>query len=366
MLDRTLDRRRFLALGGAAGLAAILAACGDDGGDNDSSSTPSGDSNGAADNATLRLGYFPNLTHPQPNIGVENGTFAKHLGSNVKLETKTFNAGPAVIEALFAGQIDVSYIGPNPAINGFVQSDGKEVRIIAGAASAGALFISRTAAGINQPSDWANKKIATPQLGNTQDVALRAWLKQNGLNAKEQGGNVTVLPTANADTLALFTKGDVDGAWVPEPWATRLVQEAGGKVYLDEKSLWPNGDFVTTHIIARPKYIADHPTVIESLLRAHIEVTEYANASPAEAKSLLNRSIEKATTAALPVKVLDAAWENFKVTYDPIASSLKKSAEDAFALGFLDKNPNLSTIYDLTALNKVLKEKQLAEVKGLV
>jgi NitT/TauT family transport system substrate-binding protein len=366
MLTRTFDRRRFLALGGAAGLAAILAACGDDGGKGSASSGNSDSGKAEAENATLRLGYFPNLTHPQPNIGIENGTFAKALGTNVKLETKTFNAGPAVIEALFAGQIDASYIGPNPAINGFVQSDGKEVRIIAGAASGGALFVVRPAAGINAPADLANKKLATPQLGNTQDVALRAWLKKNGLNAKEQGGNVTVLPAANADTLALFTKGDIDGAWVPEPWATRLVQEAGGKVYLDEKSLWPNGDFVTTHIIARPKYLAEHPSVIESLLRAHVEVTDYANTNPAEAKSLLNRSIEKATTAALPVKVLDAAWENFRVTYDPIASSLKKSAEDAFALGFLERNPSLSTIYDLTALNRVLKERQLAEVKGLV
>lgn len=365
MLNRTFDRRHFLAFSGAAGLAAILAACGDDGGDSEPSS--SGSPGGATvDNATLRLGYFPNLTHPQPNIGIENGTFAKHLGSNVKLETKTFNAGPAVIEALFAGQIDVSYIGPNPAINGFVQSDGKEVRIIAGAASAGALLVVRPSANISSPADFANKKIATPQLGNTQDVALRAWLKKNGLNAKEQGGNVSVLPTANADALALFKKGDIDGAWVPEPWATRLVQEAEGRVYLDEKTLWPNGDFVTTHVIARPKYLADHPAVIENLLRAHIEVTEYANASPTEAKSLLNRSIEKLTSAALPVKVLDAAWENFRVTYDPIASSLKKSADDAFALGFLEKNPNLSTIYDLTALNRVLKEKQLAEVKGLI
>ncbi|MGE3983473.1 MAG: ABC transporter substrate-binding protein [Dehalococcoidia bacterium] len=366
MLNRSFDRRRFLALSGAAGLAAILAACGDDDG-GDSKSIPSSGGPGATvDNATLRLGYFPNLTHPQPNIGVENGTFARVLGSNVKLETKTFNAGPAVIEALFAGQIDVSYIGPNPAINGFVQSDGKEVRIIAGAASAGALLVVRPGANISSPADFANKKIATPQLGNTQDVALRAWLKKNGLNAKEQGGNVNVLPTANADALALFKKGDIDGAWVPEPWATRLVQEAEGKVFLDEKTLWPNGDFVTTHIIARPGYLSEHPAVIESLLRAHVEVTEYAKASPTEAKSLLNRSIEKLTSAALPVKVLDAAWENFKVTYDPIASSLKKSADDAFALGFLERNPNLSTIYDLTALNKVLKEKQLAEVKGLV
>jgi NitT/TauT family transport system substrate-binding protein len=163
----------------------------------------------------------------------------------------------------------------------------------------------------------------------------------------------------------LFNKGDIDGAWVPEPWATRLIQEAGGKVYLDERTLWPNGDFVTTHLIVRAKFLASHPDVVEKLVKAHVDVTDYINANPAEAKALLNRSIEKATSAALPVKVIDGAWENQRITYDPIAASLKKSAEDAFALGFLEKNPDLTSIYDLTFLNKVLKERQLAEVKGL-
>jgi NitT/TauT family transport system substrate-binding protein len=227
------------------------------------------------------------------------------------------------------------------------------------------LFVIRQDRGISVPADFANKKIATPQLGNTQDVALRAWLKKNGLNAKEQGGNVTVLPTSNADTLTLFKKGDIDGAWVPEPWGTRLIQEAEGKVYLDERTLWPGGDFVTTHLIVRAKYLEDHPSVVQRLVQAHVEVTEYIQANPAEAKALLNRSIEKATSAALPVKVIDGAWENQKVTHDPIASSLKKSADDAFALGFLEKNPDLTNIYALQSLNTVLKQKQLPEVVGL-
>jgi sulfonate transport system substrate-binding protein len=354
---KTIDRRAFLAFSGGVLLAA---ACGSGGEDEPGSSAPSG-----VKASTLRLGYFPNITHAQPNVGLERGTFQKALGENVKLEAKTFNAGPSAIEALFAGAIDATYIGPNPTVNGYVQSQGKEVRVIAGATSGGALLVVRPDRGLNQPADFANKKLATPQLGNTQDVALRAWLKQNKLNAKEQGGNVSVAPTANPDILTLFKKGEIDGAWVPEPWATRLVQEAGGKVYLDERTLWPNGEFVTTNLIVRPKYLNDNRDVVERLIRAHVEETEYISANPQEAKTLLNRSIEKATSASLPVQIVDGAWANQKVTYDPLTSTLKKSADDAFALGFLDKKPDLSNLYDLALLNKVLKEKNLPEVKGL-
>lgn len=354
MSPRRVDRRAFLVLSGSLLLAT---ACG--GKDQASSSAD------ARQTKSLRLGYFPNITHAQPNVGLERGTYAQVLGEGVKLETKIFSAGPSAIEALFAGVIDATYVGPNPAINGYVQSQGKEVRIVAGATSGGALFVVRPDRGLSRPADFANKRIACPQLGNTQDVALRAWLKANGLNAKEQGGNVSVLPTANADTLTLFKKGDIDGAWIPEPWATRLVQEADAKVYLDERTLWPDGDFITTHLIVRTKFLNENPGVIEKLISAHVDVTEYINANPAQAKTLLNRSIEKATSAALPVKIIDGAWENQKVTYDPVASSLKKSADDAFALGFLEKKPDLANIYALTLLNKVLNSRNLPEVRGL-
>lgn len=319
----------------------------------------------APEHVTLRLGYFPNVTHAQPQAGLALGTYEELLGPNVTLQTKTFNAGPAVIEALFAGEIDASYIGPNPAINGYVKSDGTELRIIAGATSGGALLIVRPEANINRPADFANKKVATPQLGNTQDVALRAWLAANGLDAKEQGGNVRVLPTANADTLTLFRKGDIDAAWVPEPWGTRLIQEANGKVFLDEKTLWPEGKFVTTHLIVRTKFLEDHPDVIENLIRAHVETTAWINANPVEAKVLVNKSIEAITSKPLPQAVIDAAWENIEITDDPVASSLFKSADDAFALGFLGrKKPDLAGIYALDILNKVLREKGLPEVKA--
>jgi len=346
-----------------AASAVLLAAC-----DDREAAPPAAGSSGTATpvakSVTLRLGYFPNVTHAQPQVAVARGTFAEELGANVRLETKTFNAGPAAIEALFAGAIDATYIGPNPAITGYVQSQGKDLRIVAGATSAGALLVVRGDSGITKPSDFANKKIATPQLGNTQDVALRAWLQKNGLKDKEHGGNVQVIPTANADALSLISRGQLDGAWVPEPWATRIVQEAKGRVFLDECDLWPNGDFVTTHLIVRTKFMEEHPDVVARLLRAHVKTTLWINDHPDEARGLVNESIKKISGAALPDAIISAAWRNQKITYDPIASSLRKSADDAFALGYLgEKKPDLANIYALDPLNNVLKELNLKPVQ---
>jgi NitT/TauT family transport system substrate-binding protein len=332
-------------------------ACG--GGDGDASA---GAGTPGTESASLRLGYFPNVTHAQPNVALARGTFEEELGPNVELETKEFNSGTEVIEALFAGEIDASYIGPNPAINGFVTSGGEALRIVAGSASGGALLIVRPEAGIASPADFSGKKIASPSLGNTQDVALRSWLLANDLASQENGGDVQVIPTDNPDILTLFQNGDIDGAWVPEPWATRLVLEAGGEVFLDERELWPNGDFVTTHIIVETDYLADHPDVIEGLLRAHVLATQWIGENPEEAKQLTNQGIESVTGAALPAQVIDGTWPNLKFTYDPIASSLQKSADDAYALEFLEDEPDLTGIYDLTILNQVLAELQLEPV----
>jgi NitT/TauT family transport system substrate-binding protein len=361
---RRIDRRSFLALSGGLLLAA---ACG--GGDESAespNSSAAGPTNASALTGRLRLGFFPNVTHAQPNVGIENGVYARALGDGVDLDmTKTFNSGTTAIEALFAGEIDATYIGPNPAINGFMRSGGKEVRIIAGATSGGALFVVRPRSGISAAKDFANKKVATPSLGNTQDVALRAWLKANGLSAKEQGGNVNVIPTQNPNTLQLFQQGEIDAAWVPEPWGTRLIQEAGGQVFLDERDIWPHGQFVTTHLVVKPSYLEANPGIVEALLRAHVELTQFINQNAPEARKLVNNSIEKITTARLPDQVIDAAWQNIEVTYDPIAESLQRSADHAYEAGFLDSKPDLSRIYDLTLLNKVLKEEGLGEVRGL-
>lgn len=352
-------------------VAYLLAACG--GGDAGIRATaspmPAGEATApAAINTpsgplTLRLGYFPNITHAPALIGVRDGIFANELGPNVKLESKTFNAGPAVIEALFAGEIDISYIGPNPAINGFVQSDGKALRIIAGAASGGASLIIRTDRNINAPEDFANKKIATPQLGNTQDVALRTWLADHGLKAKEKGGNVTILPTENATTLTLFQKGDIDAAWVPEPWATRLLQ-AGGKVFLDERTLWPDGKFVTTNVIVRSAFLEKNPEAVEAFLLGHVKAVQAIIADPEKSKATANAAIKGITNAALAGDVIDAAWMNLEFTFDPLPATLRASAESAYDLGFLGtKRLDLTNIYALAPLNRVLAFLKISTIK---
>ncbi|MFZ0646852.1 MAG: ABC transporter substrate-binding protein, partial [Nitrososphaeraceae archaeon] len=260
-----------------------------------------------------------------------------------------------------------SYIGPNPAINGYVVSDGKDVRVIAGATSGGASFVVRNDSGINTVKDLGGKKFASPQLGNTQDVALRKYLVDNGFKTTENGGNVTVTPVANADILTLFLKKELDGAWVPEPWATRLVKEANGKILIDERDLWPpEGKFVTAHIIVRPDYLKENPDVIKKLITAHVNETQWINSNKEQAIKEFNVQLKKLTGKELPEDVLAESLTRLEFTDDPIKESLFKSANDAYDLGFLAKGkerPNLEGIYDLTVLNQVLSEKGLPTIE---
>jgi NitT/TauT family transport system substrate-binding protein len=307
----------------------------------------------------VRVGAFPNITHPQAMVGKSNGWFDKALGSGVKIDWKSFNAGPAAIEALFSGAIDMTYIGPNPAITGYVRSQGEALRIVAGATSGGASLVVRNDSGIQKPEDFHGKKVASPQMGNTQDVALRAWLKAHGMKSLDKGGDVTVLPLANPDQLTLFLKKDLDAAWAPEPWATRLVKEGNGRLFLDERDLWPKGEFITAHLIVRTKFLKEHPDVVKNFLRAHVELTDWINGHLPEAKKALNQQILKETGKALSVGVLDDAFGRMQVTYDPLRSTLLTSARSAFDAGFLGKQmPDLSGMYDLTLLNQVLAEKK--------
>ena len=317
----------------------------------------------AAPQGTLKLGYFPNITHATAIVGVESGIFQKALGPGVTFTVSSFNAGPAASEALLNGAIDATFIGPTPAINAFAKSKGGAIRIVAGATSGGAYLVVKP--DITSVAGLRGRKLASPQLGNTQDVALRTWLADNGLvTTKEGGGDVSILPQDNAQTLDAFKSGQIDGAWVPEPWATRLVQEGGGKVLVDEKTLWPGGQYVTTHLIVRTDYLQAHPDIIRALLAGELEASELVNSEPAQAQALTNQGIKKITSKTIADKVITAAWPNLTFTVDPIASSLKGSADHATRVGLLDP-VDLTGIYDLRLLNELLQAAGKSPVSGL-
>lgn len=309
---------------------------------------------------TIRSWHFPDIVHSAAMVGKATGAFEEALGPDVNIDWKIFNAGPSAIEALFAGEVDIGYIGPNPAVNGYVKSKGVALRIICGASSGGAGFVVREAAHISQIDDLVGKKIATPQLGNTQDVACRAWLKENGFEVSERGGTVQVIPVRNPDQLTLFLKKEIDGAWTKEPWVSRLIKEGKGKLFLDEREIWPEGKFVTAHIIVRTKFKEEHPDLVKRWISAHVGLTDWINENLEEAKKIINSEIKKITGKALPEDVLDDAFSRTTLTYDPIESSLFTSANWAYEAGYLGKEkPDLSGIYDLSILNQVLKERDL-------
>ena len=311
-----------------------------------------------AEAQTIRVGAFPNITHAQAMVGKANGWFEKAMGSQVKIQWTSFNAGPSAIEALFAGAIDMTYVGPNPAINGYVRSNGEALRVVAGAASGGASLIVRNDAGISRPEDFHGKRIASPQFGNTQDVALRNWLKSHGLKTNDKGGDVQIVPMANPDQLTLFLKKQLDAAWAPEPWATRLIHEGNGRLFVDERTLWSNGQFVIGVLVVNHNFLKAHSDLVKNWIRANVEFTDWINNHQGEAKKLLNAQIQRETGKALPPLVLDEAFSRLQVTYDPLHVALNAAAQQAFAAGFLGRQmPDLSNLYDLTLLNQVLAEK---------
>jgi NitT/TauT family transport system substrate-binding protein len=311
--------------------------------------------------ATLRLGYFPNVTHATAIVGTEKGMFAKALGST-PLKTSTFNAGPAAMEALNSGAIDATYIGPGPATNGYVKSQGKGLVIVSGATSGGASLVVKPE--IKSAADLRGKTLSTPQLGNTQDIALRHWLKGQKLSSDLQGGgDVKIKPQENPQILDTFTQGIIDGAWVPEPYTTRLVQ-AGGKVLVDEAELWPGGAFVTTHLIVRREFFDKNPALVEALLAGQVEANAWVNANPAEAQKIVGDVIGKLSGKPLDPKITAAAWKNLTFTNDPVPASLLEGAKHAQDAGLLKGEVKLDGIYQLAPLNKVLKSKGQPEVKG--
>ena len=335
----------------AIAFMALLTAC------SASGAPPATDS---AEPMQLRLGYFPNVTHATGIVGIDEGLIANALGDNVTLAPQVFNAGTDVVEALFSEALDASYIGPNPAINAFARSNGEAIRIIAGTASGGASLVVSDS--IASPDDLAGATLASPSLGNTQDVALRAWLSDQGYATDlEGGGDVSIMPQANGDALQAFILGEIDGAWVPEPWATRMVEEGNGHVLVDEHDLWPDGEFVTTHLIVATPFLEDHPDVVKQLLTGHVAANTFVNDEPERAQEIVAAAILELTDTELPEGTLASAWQNLTFTVDPIASSLATSAANATELGLLDP-VDLDGIYDLRLLNEVLAESGADEV----
>jgi len=310
----------------------------------------------------LRLGYFPNITHAQAIYARATGELEKALG--VPIKWVPFNAGPSAIESLFIDAVDATFIGPSPTVNGYIKSKGEKFVIVAGSASGGAGLVVRRDSGIKAEKDFAGKTIATPQLGNTQDLAARSWFAKKGFRLKEAGGNLSLIPLSNPDQLSMFQKKQIDGAWTVEPWLSRLELEGSGRLFLDEKTLWPQGRYVTTHLIVNKRFLAANPQLMKKLLATHVAITQKINADKTGAAKILNAQLKKETGKALKPEVISRALERVELTWDPIAPSLWKNAEIAHSAGFLKTAPRLEGIYSLSLLNTVLREKKLPEVSG--
>ncbi|MFF5447783.1 aliphatic sulfonate ABC transporter substrate-binding protein [Streptomyces sp. NPDC012888] len=352
------------ALAVTATLPLLLTACGY--GSEGKKDTPSdAKANVAADGVKLsapevRIGYFPNLTHATALVGLQEGLIAKELGGT-KIKPQAFNAGPSEIEALNGGSLDIGFIGPSPSINGYVKSKGQNLRIISGSASGGVKLVVNPDK-IKTLDDLKGKRIATPQKGNTQDVAFLNWIAEKGWKVDPESGkgDVSVVRTENKVTPDAFKSGSIDGAWVPEPTASKLVTD-GAKVLLDETDLWPDKKFVITNVIVSQKFLKEHPDVVEAVLKGTVKTNEWINANPDKAKASANAALKAETGKELAAAVIDPAWAGIDVTDDPLAATLKTQADYAVKAKLIEQ-PDLTGIYDLTLLNKVLKAAGKPEV----
>ena len=350
---------------GVTAAALVLTAC-----SSGSSDAGSGSESAApAEITTLRLGYFPNLTHAPALVGTQQGLFKEALKEvDLTVTPTVFNAGPDAVTALFADSLDCSYIGPNPAVNAYVQSGGEAIRVVSGATSGGAALVVRP--GITDVESMKGKSFASPQLGNTQDVAFRYWLKEQGVETTpEGGGDVSIKPQSNAEGLAAYAAGDIDGAWVPEPWVSEYVAQ-GAEILVDEATLWPEGKFVTTHIICRTAFIAEHPEAVSALLKGHLAAIESIEADPTAAKESFSLALAALTGNSPKPEILDRAWDQLTFTIDPLTGTLVKSAEDAVAVGLLEQGGLDAAgglpgkLYDLALLNEVLQALGLPAVQA--
>jgi NitT/TauT family transport system substrate-binding protein len=329
-----------------AALALLATACSRaDEGQTSTDTTAAQDTSPATE---LRLGYFPNVTHAPALIGLEKGLFEKELGST-KLTRQEFNAGPNEVSALLGGSLDIGFIGSGPAINSYAKSKGAAVRLISGVTSAGAQFV--TAPDISKPEDLVGKTVVTPQLGNTQDVSLKKWLADKKLTGKVQVTNME-----NAQTLDAFKSGQVQAAWLPEPWSSRLVLEAGAKVFVDEKDLWKDGKFPTTVLVVRTEFLEQHPQTVKAFLKGLVASIDYADENEADAQAAVNKQLEALTGKALKPEVMERAWSNITLTFDPVAGQFKQLAKDQVTAGIAETAPDVAGFADLSQLNAVLEE----------
>ncbi len=297
----------------------------------------------------LRLGYFPNVTHGQALVGVDDGTLAGALGG--KLQTRMFNAGPAAMEALLAGELDASYVGAGPAVIAYLRSRGEGLRVVAGAVSGGAVLVVRDA---RRPEDLVGKRVGSPQLGNTQDVALRTWLRAHGLSDQRGPRGVEVTPLANPDLLTMFARGDLAGAWVAEPWGARLVAEAGGRILLDERTLWEGGRFPTTILVVSRRALERRRAEVAALVGAHVALTRRWREHPADFGRLVNEGYGRRTGKPLPDAVLKDALSRLEPFDDPMAPQLARMAQEAQALGFAPPG-DVSGMVDRKLLEEVAR-----------
>ncbi|MGW8948637.1 aliphatic sulfonate ABC transporter substrate-binding protein [Streptomyces sp. NPDC055709] len=358
---RTAVLRRSLAAAAALPLLAVTAtACGYGSEAKDDQKTEVAAEGKKLSASSVRIGYFPNLTHATALVGIQEGLIQKELGGT-QIKPQTFNAGPSEIEALNGGSLDIGFIGPSPSINAYVKSKGQNLRIVSGSASGGVKLVVNPDK-IKTLDDLKGKRIATPQKGNTQDVAFLNWISEKGwkVDAESGKGDVSVVRTDNKVTPDAYKSGSLDGAWVPEPTASKLVSE-GAKVLLDETTLWPEKKFVITNIIVSQTFLEEHPDVVEAVLRGTVKTNAWINAEPAKAKASANAALKELGGKALGAEVIDPAWPSIRITDDPLAATLKTQSEWAVKAKLIEQ-PDLKGIYDLTLLNKVLKAEGRPEV----
>jgi len=350
-------RRRMLTTTALACAAAMVAAaCGG----SPAADAVSAAATSAAVGTKVRLGYFPNLTHAPGLVADAEGYLTRRLTAGV--DVKAFNAGPDVVQALFAGSLDIAYIGPSPTVTAYTRSQGAAVRVIAGSTSGGAALVVRP--GITDAAGLRGRKVATPQLGNTQDVALRHWLREKGLTTTpEGGGDVRVEPQKNSAAVVAFAQGAIDGAWVPEPFVSQLVAE-GGTVLVDERDLWPDRKFLTTNVLVRTQFLAEHPAEVRAFLDAHLDALDLLRTDPDRAHAQVLKKIKALTDQEVPAAAAASAWKTIEFTPDPLAATLRTGAEHAKGVELLEDPPTdgFAQLWDLGPLNAALAARQLPAV----